>query len=112
MEENQNIENNNPQQEASQTAVHTEPVMKKKANPGLILGIIGTATGTLALLIVILMGIAGISARAHLQDNLRDNLQDRREQMIETRQNQPGMRGAFQNDNDDACTNCPADSDQ
>ena len=107
MEENQNIENNNPQQEQTQTAVHTEPVqIKKKANAGLILGIIGTTTGTLALLIVILMGVAGIGARA----NLRDNLQDRRVQIIENRQNQPGMRGAIQNDDSTTCPTCQTDN--
>ena len=110
MEENQNIQNNNPQQEQTQTAeaaVHTEPVQtKKKANAGLILGIIGTTTGTLALLIVILMGVAGIGARA----NLRDNLQDRRVQIIENRQNQPGMRGAFQNDDSTTCPTCQTDN--
>lgn len=107
MEENQNTQNDNPQQEQTQAEVHTEPVQtKKKANAGLILGIIGTTTGTLALLIVILMGIAGIGARA----NLRDNLQDRREQIIENRQNQPGMRGAFQNDDRTTCPNCQIDN--
>lgn len=52
MEENKNID-------STESAIVQEKP-KKKANAALVLGIIGTSTGVLALILVTIMGIAGL----------------------------------------------------
>ena len=52
MEENMNIDS------TENTIVQEKP--KKKVNSALVLGIIGTSTGVLALILVTLMGIGGL----------------------------------------------------
>ncbi len=64
MEENKNVESN------ENTNVQEKP--KKKNNAALILGIIGTSTGALALLII-LFGLFFGGARYNMMDDIRND---------------------------------------
>lgn len=93
------MENNHQEKETNAGTENTSPspemtpqaaIVKKKANPSLILGIIGTSTGALALLIILIGGLLHLGGGREMMDRY-DN-EDRGQ--IRSMMNQSGNQGS------------------